>query len=278
MTYFVLDKQSNDHIKLFGMLTNEVNVTQSRILPRFATRTVTVIVNNNATVTIDIPVDLDKFWFYWSKSNFIKCRKLSMKRSNTTRLIPKHKVSVLSKYREFADKWNTTFQIACGTLLGWYRECDLIPSTQDIDLTGPSSLIRPSFMKSIQSKYDVRSVYGNDEDSLELNWVYHGVRTDLFFKYPHNGTHEKIGALDFANNKQIMSYYPKSTGTCAGDLHGVLVYVPCNAEEILVSEYGDYAQDIELKQYSYASNPANIVAGPAMEAEMFARLSRTSWP
>ncbi|CAD5232384.1 unnamed protein product [Bursaphelenchus xylophilus] len=278
MLYFVMDKATNDHLKLYGMLTNQLNITQARAIPRFATQSVYVNIANMTPIVVDIPANLDKFWFHWKKSHFIKCRNLEMKRNSTSRLIPLDKVKILSKYREFADKWNTTFQLACGTLLGWYRECDIISHTQDIDLTGPSSLIEPAFMKAIQDKYKMRYVFGYDKDSLELNWLYQGIRTDLFFKYPHNATHEKTCAVDFGGRKQVFSYYPKVTKTCAGDLHGVLVYVPCNVEEILVSEYGNYTKDIQLPNFRYYADPRNIEAGPQLPKAEFDKLTRYKWP
>ncbi|CAD5213032.1 unnamed protein product [Bursaphelenchus okinawaensis] len=203
-------------------------------------------------------------------SDHIKLLGINTNEANETevRLLP----------RRFADKWNTTFQIACGTLLGWYRGCDIIPSTQDFDLTAPSSQITSTFMEALQSEFQVKHVFGHDNDSLELTMLYHGIRTDLFFKYYHNSTHDKIGLIAFPDLRKIVSYYPKVTSTCADDLLGVLVYVPCNVEEILEAEYGNYTEDISLGDYTYFTDSKNIETRPKMTDEEFKKVERSSWP
>lgn len=88
-------------------------------------------------------------------------------------------------------------------------------------------------MAALQRRFDVQRVFGLTNTSLELNWVHADVSTDLWFRYAHNSTHERIGSLEFVSRRQLFSYYPTVRRVCAGVMHGVLVYVPCNVEQML---------------------------------------------
>lgn len=94
-------------------------------------------------------------------------------------------------------------------------------------------MIVPKFIEDIQKTFDVVYVFGRDKDSLEVFWRQRDVRTDLFFKYPYNSTHERAASLNFGPVQTVFAYFPIVNRICAGDLHGRLVYVPCNTEELL---------------------------------------------
>ncbi|KAH7668193.1 fukutin [Aphelenchoides avenae] len=45
--------------------------------------------------------------------------------------------------------------------------------------------------------------------------------------------------MGFGRLGQFRFYYPKIEELCAGDLHGRLMFVPCNALEVIKVEHGE---------------------------------------
>lgn len=77
---------------------------------------------------------------------------------------------------------------------------------------------------------------GRLNDSRELTMTAAGVKTDLFYVYddPARGADaEYIPSMDVGKKQALRWYHPKIQGTCASDLLNRLVFVPCNAEDIL---------------------------------------------
>jgi hypothetical protein len=87
--------------------------------------------------------------------------------------------------------------------------------------------------------------FGRKDDSLEFkmgnkNWY----TIDLFWLYPETDyTWMGIQTFDGRFTKKILMY-PKFSRICSADLHGYLVYVPCDSWTIISHEYGakDYIE------------------------------------
>jgi hypothetical protein len=60
-----------------------------------------------------------------------------------------------------------------------------------------------------------------------------GPPIDLFVIYPFNKTTDYLTVFDFEWLQAQYNLYPSISEICSGDLLGVLVRVPCNAEALL---------------------------------------------
>ncbi|XP_025058432.1 fukutin isoform X3 [Alligator sinensis] len=93
------------------------------------------------------------------------------------------------------------FWLSSGTCLGWYRQCNIIPYSKDVDLgifiKDYKSDIIPAFWKA---GLPLKHKFGKVEDSLELSFQGEGdVKLDIFFFYEEDdhiwngGTQAKSG-------------------------------------------------------------------------------------
>ena len=89
-----------------------------------------------------VPANLAKFLFDYSHSSFLECnRKLADK--NLERYGSKYQPNnernkmispVVRHLTSTLESFGKHYWLAGGTLLGWYRDCGIIPHTQDVDL------------------------------------------------------------------------------------------------------------------------------------------------
>ena len=96
------------------------------------------IVDEDAN-TFNVPSNIKTFLFDYKHSAFIECNRelaLSIRRPNYTQNASQNKmVSAVMKYiTESLEQLGKHYWLAGGTLLGWYRDCGIIPHTQDVDL------------------------------------------------------------------------------------------------------------------------------------------------
>ncbi|VDK78994.1 unnamed protein product [Litomosoides sigmodontis] len=207
--------------------------------------------------------------FVWTlrHSRFISCRKDSAVRVRKTYpqlfseepQIKNEVILTLRRFRNWAIERGMTPMLYAGTLLGWYRECGIIPYTHDIDFVVfieeyydrlPKDIINSSFMK-----LSVR--FNKPEDLLEYKvYIEDSIPMDIFFLY-HNQKISWVGGLHRSTKYRFI--YPFINRTCSSDLLGYLMYVPCNALNVIVSEHGkNWLKPLHSSKYEWNKSPLNI--------------------
>ena len=88
-----------------------------------------------------IPSDLDQFLFDYDHSAFLECNR-ELAESTSKQMGAKYvnqdkRLSMIGQTIQYLGDTLSSFKkhywLAGGTLLGWYRECDIIPHTSDVD-------------------------------------------------------------------------------------------------------------------------------------------------
>ena len=129
------------------------------------------------------------------------------------------------------------FFIACGTLLGWYRQCGVISYTTDLDTGSWSTYAtRDTIDQFINNEVGFRMKYlfGLPENGLELAVMTPSdLKIDLFFLYPEGDKLSVTGHI-VPDRSYRRYYYPKFT-LCSAELEGIKVLAACNPEEVLQS-------------------------------------------
>ncbi|GMS85553.1 hypothetical protein PENTCL1PPCAC_7728, partial [Pristionchus entomophagus] len=158
---------------------------------------------------------------------------------------------------------------------GWYRDCSLIPHTTDIDFGIRAEEFSPVLLSDLdaaRSPYKVSRIFGFPSDSYELTvkvkaWKGSTVDIDLFFIYTKSNE-SYVAGLDWYTRKKYTWSYPRISSICTADLHGSLFHVPCNAEEILNMEYGDWQRDSPTSRFVWNKSHRNVRVEGAYTEQM----------
>ena len=130
--------------------------------------------------------------------------------------------------------------IACGTLLGWHRQCHVTPYTSDTDFaTWAKYLQGKSITKQLKELAPKHNLYlhyrfGEPMHSMEFSFLSKAFneRVDMFFIYP-NQTHFLLPYHIVDKNAYAYSIYPKYD-LCSVELLGYKLLAPCEPEKVIL--------------------------------------------
>ena len=138
-----------------------------------------------------------------------------------------------------------------GSLLGWRRECGLIPFVSDLDIATPYSYYSAALEMQLTDQrlpLKLTQVVGKPKDSLTMTfWLnrwdarMYRVKVDLYFLYPDkSGSGGSWVASTRKDSRQKLRYDnpPLGPRLCTGELLGQLFWVPCDADAFLRASYG----------------------------------------
>ncbi len=147
-----------------------------------------------------VPSDLSMYEFEYGFSEFIECdcklarNKLSPTyQQNFTKNF--HVLSFLSYVSNYLISIQKHYTIFSGTLIGWYRDCGVIPYTTDMDMV----LSHDEYEAKIKKHFigdkvgHLSIVYGMRNSSYELRLEDSHHMVDLFIAYRINETHQVTG-------------------------------------------------------------------------------------
>ncbi|CAI5443733.1 unnamed protein product [Caenorhabditis angaria] len=214
-----------------------------------------------------VPKDIPMFLGFLRRSKFLECRNMQISREDQERYLDAQKsVDILAELRDLLLEFGMFSFLNGGTFLGWYRECNIIPHTTDMDISIFIEDLNPKiidYFNSRDSKLILATKYGRINDSLEFS-VYptsgYQVKTDIFFMYSdfENGTNMNwIGGMS-PKGEKIRFYYPNYDPWCAAELLGHIFWVTCTPEYHVKLEYGEnWFKDHHSSEYRWKSSGNN---------------------
>lgn len=149
---------------------------------------------------------------------------------------------LLSLVRRFVFENKVPLMLYAGSLLGWYRQCDHIVHSVDVDFALPAQYLTEEVFKNfyLHSGIRVYQRYGTPGHSLELvNYSSKNIKMDIFTI--EQNEHKNISyAYLFAHQKRYRHYYPNINfeDLCTIEMVGVPVYAPCDPFAFINVEYG----------------------------------------
>ena len=193
-----------------------------------------------------IPDDCPHFIGQISSSKFIECdfkfakhfsKIYEQNLFDSTSMDSRVKQALLA-LKQFLKKLLIPFYISSGTLLGWYRQCGVIPYTSDVDTaTWALYASRHLTQQFIHNKTGLKLtyIYGLVENGYQYTFLSETrLRFDLFFTYKEGDNLTYTGHIP--SKKAYFRYiYPNFT-LCSAELVGLKVLVPC--EPIAVIKAG----------------------------------------
>jgi len=160
---------------------------------------------------------------------------------------------------DILNKHNIKYWLQDGTLLGYYREKDLISHDKDTDLGLMWSDIadKKYIIKEILSKgFKISKIKGYMKESLLLTFKRDGQTTDFFFYY-NNG--DKIYHCATGKNWEIYTYEYEPFEVKLVEFLGHWFYVPDDERKFIVTKYGPDWMTPKPKWRNITS-PLNAVA------------------
>ncbi|KJH41627.1 hypothetical protein DICVIV_12393 [Dictyocaulus viviparus] len=139
---------------------------------------------------LSIPNDKKRFPEFWKRSALMQCRGLTIVRAKQTRYLPlKKTLEAMSSLVSYLIEFDIYPFLFGGTLLGWYRECDIIPHTTDVDFAALIEEHNPALLEHLlsnETKFRLIRKLGQLNDSYEFTFrtLDRGLPSiDLFWMY-----------------------------------------------------------------------------------------------
>ncbi|VDK72457.1 unnamed protein product [Onchocerca ochengi] len=206
-----------------------------------------------------IPVNKEEFLQKWDNGRFLECIRLNISTSWSKSVIPDDFINNMAKFRDFVESFGATPFLFGGTLLGWYRECAFIKDTTDVDMAMKITSLDLRMLKNMEKSEDFKLfwILGKVNDSLEVSVYSANIKIDLFFVY-ENEDFAWVGGMIISERKKLRWVYPPISQICTGDLLGRLFHVPCNVEEVLKADYGDWRKPHPTANFTWYESHNNV--------------------
>ena len=210
-----------------------------------------------------IPSNVEQFLYDYKNSKFLECNFEMADEINKSKYhqIKSKNILVSSKLTEiksFMESRRLNYVLAAGTLLGWYRNCGVIPYTTDADiiLFEFDSKIEEYFNNN--KKVSLMIKFGFDNDSLEFRIGSENFHIDLFFSYEYNVTHQWF---PYHNGREVLrTIASKFDSLCSVELLDEKYYAPCDPVKYLDEKYGHdgWQKNVENFNNNYNVNKFKI--------------------
>uniref|UniRef100_A0A147BN45 Ribitol-5-phosphate transferase FKTN N-terminal domain-containing protein n=1 Tax=Ixodes ricinus TaxID=34613 RepID=A0A147BN45_IXORI len=172
---------------------------------------------------------------------------------------------LLAKVQRLLDHLGVPFWISSGTCLGFYRQCDVIPYTTDVDIGIFIRDYKPD-MVSLFSTHDLplTHLFGKVEDSYELSFRDRDVKLDVFFFYEED-SYVWNGGTQARTGKKFKYVFPKFQ-LCWTEFLDLKLRVPCETERYIEANYGA-SWFTPLKKWDWKASPPNVEENGAWPVE-----------
>ncbi|KAM9734449.1 LOW QUALITY PROTEIN: ribitol-5-phosphate transferase FKTN [Menidia menidia] len=148
------------------------------------------------------------------------------------------------------------FWISSGTCLGWFRQCGVVSWSRDVDLGVFISDYRPDMVQAFKTAgLTLKNKFGKVSDSLELSFLWGGVKLDVFFFYG-DGDLLWNGGTQARTGRKFRYWFPRFS-LCWAELLGVRVRVPCETRDYVEANYGQ-SWGVPQKRWDWKASPSNV--------------------
>ncbi|XP_057213901.1 fukutin isoform X3 [Triplophysa rosa] len=211
------------------------------------------------------PKNHSRFLIDHSNSRFLECRCKEAKTfyqlypDETSPEVMDFKMkakSLLHLASKVLSALGVPFWLSSGTCLGWYRQCNIIPYSKDVDLGIWIKDYRHDITQAFQKAgLPLKHQFGKVEDSLELSFQGNDVKLDIFFFYDdddvmwNGGTQAKSG-------KKFKYVFPRFS-LCWTELVDLKARVPCETLDYVTANYGP-KWNVPVKVWDWKSSPPNV--------------------
>lgn len=163
---------------------------------------------------------------------------------------------IIARAKQYLDDLGIPFWLSSGTCLGWFRQCDMITYSKDVDFGIFIKNYKPELVSAFErGGFFLKHVFGKVSDSYELSFQAGDIKLDLFFFYEeedymwNGGTHHETG-------QKYKYIFPKFT-MCWTIFLELKVRVPCPPEPYIEANYGKNWME-PVKEWEWNKSPPNV--------------------
>ncbi|XP_071508956.1 ribitol-5-phosphate transferase FKTN-like [Diadema antillarum] len=163
---------------------------------------------------------------------------------------------ILERGARALDKLGVPFWISSGTCLGWFRECNIIAHSMDVDFGMRIRDYNNHVVPAMESQgLQLLHLFGKEGDSFELSFARDSIKLDIFFFYEeedyiwNGGTDDKTG-------DKFKYIFPKFD-LCWTELVGLRVRVPCPTLPYIEANYGR-EWNRKVTKWNWKESPPNV--------------------
>lgn len=148
------------------------------------------------------------------------------------------------------------FWLSSGTCLGWFRQCDFIPHSKDVDIGIWIKDYKKDIISAFKDRgFSLKHIFGKIEDSFELSFKLDDMKLDIFFFY-EDAKHMWNGGTQAKTGKKFQ-YLFKKFELCWTTLSKVMVRIPCHTERYIRANYGD-SWHVLVTTWDWKASPPNV--------------------
>lgn len=163
---------------------------------------------------------------------------------------------LLAKTKELLNSLSLRFWLSSGTCLGYFRQCDIIPYSKDVDIGVWISDYDRRLISTLSSHgLSLKHVFGKVNDSFELSFQDGDVKLDVFFFYEEDN-HTWNGGTQARTGKKFKYIFPKFS-LCWTEFLELKVRIPCPTEPYVVANYGPRWR-VPQKSWDWKKDPSNV--------------------
>ncbi|KAL3869198.1 hypothetical protein ACJMK2_041908 [Sinanodonta woodiana] len=212
-----------------------------------------------------IPENPSKFLQQVVHSRFIECnheraqqfyRMYPQDKSAESQRFLRKARQVIARAKQLLDDLEIPFWLSSGTCLGWFRQCDIITHSKDVDfgiqITDYKEKLIPTFETG---GFFLKHLFGKISDSFELSFQAGDIKLDLFFFYEENG-YQWNGGTEVSSGKKYKYIFPRFL-LCWTIFLDLKVRVPCDTEKYILANYGPN-WFIPVKEWDWMASPSNV--------------------
>ncbi|XP_069126209.1 ribitol-5-phosphate transferase FKTN-like [Argopecten irradians] len=216
-------------------------------------------------ISLYIPKPVDKFLNSVPQSKYIECDQVRADNfhksyppdvSTKAQHFQRKARQLIAQGKEVFDKLGIRFWISSGTLLGWYRQCDIITHPRYVDFGVWIKDYNPQLIPEMEKAgLPLKHLFGRVNDTFELSFQAGDIKLDLFFFYEESD-HMWNGGTDVKNGAKLKYVFPKFR-LCWTTLLNLHVRVPCPTLPYIEANYGK-GWATPVKEWSWKDSPTNV--------------------
>lgn len=163
---------------------------------------------------------------------------------------------LISTAKNVLDSLDIRFWISSGVTLGWFRQCDIIPYSKDVDLGIWIKDYKPEMVQAFEKAgLPLRFLFGKVEDSYQMAFLSGEVKLDIFFFYEDD--HSMWNAATVTETGEKLKYIFPKFKLCWTTLLDLTVRVPCPTQPYIEANYGNQWPK-QIKEWDWRYSAPNV--------------------